>query len=458
MTISPLSIAAPAPTIDAAHIRSLVVEDAARGAYGIAREAFTDPALFELEMKHIFEAGWVYLGHESQIAKPNDYLAVMIGRQPVILNRDKAGRVGAFLNACAHRGATLCRDKRGNKAVFACPFHGWCYSSSGQLVAVRDDKEAGYPEPFDRDAHGLTPLPHVQSYRGFVFASLVADVPSLEDHLGGAAWFIDLIVDQAPSGIELLRGSSSYVYHGNWKLQAENGADGYHVATVHANYVTVMQRRQARAGPDVRALMPGGVGKRPGGFYAFDHGHLVLWSERANPEDSPNHALMEGLRREVGEERMRWMLRRSRNLCLYPNLFLIDSMSSHIRQWRPIAVDRTEVTTYCYAPVGEPPETRARRIRQFEDFYNPSGLATPDDLAEFQASQTGFHARGAAWNDLSRGSAHAHLGPDALAIDSDLPGARRSGSRIEDEGLFLQQHHAWQERLIHGIERDARAP
>ncbi len=432
-------------------IEALVTDDAASGAHGIARAAFTDPELFELEMRHIFEGGWLYVAHESQIPKPNDYLTATLGRQPIILNRDKEGRLGGFLNACAHRGATLCRDRTGNKALYVCPFHGWCYSSSGRLVAIRNEKGAGYPLDFDRDAHGLRPLPRVASYRGFVFASLSADVAPLPEHLGGAAWFIDLIVDQAPRGIEIIPGRSTYVYRGNWKLQAENGADGYHVATVHANYVAVQERRQARADQSVRAITPGGVGRRGGGFYAFRNGHVVLWSERAKPEDSPNHAMADDLAARFGTDRRDWMLNRSRNLCLYPNLFLIDSMSSHIRQFRPLAVDLTEVTTYCYAPVGESSQARAHRIRQFEDFYNPSGLATPDDLAEFQASQIGFQAREAAWNDLSRGAAHACLGEDALARASGIPGVLRSGGRIEDEGLFLQQHRAWQDRLLKGV-------
>lgn len=434
--------------MDGDRIARLLLDDVNRGQHGIDREAFTDAGLFELEMEHIFEGGWIYLAHESQIPRPNDYLTTTMGRQPVILNRDRDGRIGAFLNACAHRGATLCRDRAGRRPIFSCPFHGWAYSSSGELLDVRDEKAAGYPAQFDRAAYGLTRLPRVESYRGFIFASLVDNVPPLPEHLGGAAWFIDLIVDQAPQGIELVPGRSTYIYHGNWKLQAENGADGYHVATVHANYVAVQQRRKARIDDPIRAITPGGVGARGGGFYAFDHGHVVLWSERASPQDSPNHLLDPELRQRWPAERVDWMLSRSRNLCLYPNLFLIDSMSSHIRQFRPIAVDRTEVTTYCYAPVGETASARARRIRQFEDFYNPTGLATPDDLAEFQACQIGFQARGRRWNDLSRGAAHEIAGPDELATAAGVPGIRRSGRQIADEGLFVEQHRAWQQMLL----------
>jgi len=43
------------------------------GTYRVARDIFTDPEIFELEMKHIFEGNWVYLAHESQIPNKNDY-------------------------------------------------------------------------------------------------------------------------------------------------------------------------------------------------------------------------------------------------------------------------------------------------------------------------------------------------------------------------------------------------
>ncbi|HEX3412941.1 MAG TPA: hypothetical protein VHT00_14580, partial [Stellaceae bacterium] len=68
------------------------------------------------------------------------------------------------------------------------------------------------------------------------------------------------------------------------------------------------------------------------------------------------------------------------------------------------AVDKTEVTTYCIAPKGESTEARARRIRQYEDFYNASGMATPDDLEEFRACQISYRGRAARWNDFSRGA------------------------------------------------------
>ena len=90
-------------------------DDAALGTYRVGRDIFTDPAIFELEMKHIFEGNWIYLAHESQIPNNNDYFTTTMGRQPIFIARNQEGVLNAFINACSHRGAMLCRHKRGEQ-------------------------------------------------------------------------------------------------------------------------------------------------------------------------------------------------------------------------------------------------------------------------------------------------------------------------------------------------------
>ncbi|MEK0084610.1 benzoate 1,2-dioxygenase large subunit [Benzoatithermus flavus] len=423
-------------------------EDDERGVYRVARDIFTDPELFELEMKHIFEGNWIYLAHESQIPNKNDYFTTWMGRQPIVIARDRNDGLNAFINACSHRGAMLCRHKKGNKATYTCPFHGWTFSNTGKLLKVKDPDGAGYPDCFNKEgSHDLTRVPRFESYRGFLFGSLNSDVLPLSEHLGGAAKIIDMIVDQSPEGLEVLRGSSTYCYDGNWKLQTENGADGYHVSAVHWNYAaTTGRRKETEKGDDIRAMSAGGWAKQGGGFYSFENGHLLLWTNWANPEDRPNWDRREELAARYGQAMADWMVQRSRNLCLYPNVYLMDQFGSQIRHYRPIAVDKTEVTIYCIAPKGESPEARAHRIRQYEDFFNASGMATPDDLEEFRACQFSYHARAARWNDLSRGAKHWIHGPDEAAKAIGL-NALMSGVKTEDEGLFVLQHRHWHETM-----------
>jgi benzoate/toluate 1,2-dioxygenase alpha subunit len=169
-------------------IETALEDDAARGVYRVARDIFTDPELFELEMATIFEGNWIYLAHESQVANPNDFFTTTMGRQPIIIARNRKGELNAFINACSHRGAMLCRFKRGNKATYTCPFHGWTFNNSGKLLKVKDPEAAGYPQSFDCDgSHNLTKVARFESYRGFLFGSLNADVAPLADYLGEAA-------------------------------------------------------------------------------------------------------------------------------------------------------------------------------------------------------------------------------------------------------------------------------
>lgn len=438
-------------------ISGAVEEDPDQGIYRMRRDVFTDPEVFEIEMKHIFEGNWVYVAHESQIPQPHDFFTTDVGRQPIIIARNKDGKLNAFINACTHRGATLCRTKKGNKAVYSCPFHGWSFSSTGKLLKVKDPEDAGYPDQFNTNgSHDLVPVPCFESYRGFLFVSLNVDVLPLSEYLGEAAKIIDMMVDQAPEGLEVLRGSSSYVFDGNWKLQAENGADGYHVTATHWNYVaTISRRKTGLSADDVKAMGVGSWSKQPGGFFAFKNGHICLWIRWPNPEDRPIHERRTALSAEFGQAKADWMIAHLRNLCIYPNVFLMDQMSSQIRVFRPIAVDKTEVTIYCIAPKGESAEARALRLRQYEDFFNASGMATPDDLEEFRACQHGYNGRNAVWSDISRGAKHWIEGADENARVLGMS-PLMCGARQEDEGLYVIHHRHWVESMRRAMEREAK--
>lgn len=437
-------------------IETGVQDDDSKGVHRVDRKIFTDEEIFELEMEHIFEGNWVYLAHESQLPEIGDYFTTYIGRQPVVITRDKEGKLHCLLNACAHRGTMLCRRKTDNRTTFTCPFHGWTFRNSGELLKVKDSRKGGYPENFNTNgSHDLTKVPKFESYRGFLFGSLNPDSMPLEEHLGDTTTIIDSIVDQSPDGLEVLKGASTYTFDGNWKLQTENGADGYHVTSVHWNYAATTARRESgESENETKAMSAGGWGKVKGGYYSFPHGHLLLWQEWTNPEDRPLWERRDELVEQHGEVMANFMVNVSRNLCLYPNVYLMDQFSSQIRHIRPISVDKTEVTIFCIAPVGEPAEARASRIRQYEDFFNATGMATPDDLEEFRASQKSYKATGARWNDMSRGAAHQLDGPDEQAQELGM-NPLSSGVRTEDEGLFPIQHAYWQETLEKAIAKEA---
>ncbi|MBE3000612.1 benzoate 1,2-dioxygenase large subunit [Nocardiopsis sp. HNM0947] len=443
------------------HVRSLLddalIEDEANGRHQMHRSVFTDEELFELEMKYIFEGNWVYLAHDSQIPNVGDYFTTHIGRQPIVITRGKDGALNALINACSHRGAMLCRRKTDNRTTLTCPFHGWTFNNAGKLLKAKDQRSGGYPEQFNKDgSHDLTKVARFESYRGFLFGSLNPDVKPLDEHLGDTRTILDMLVDQSPEGLEVLRGASTYTFDGNWKLQAENGADGYHVSSTHWNYAaTTARRKSGESANETKAMDAGTWGKQGGGYYSFDHGHLLLWMWWGNPQDRPLFPQREELAEKFGEKKAEFMVGASRNLCLYPNVYVMDQFSSQIRHFRPISVDKTEVTIYCIAPKGESDESRANRIRQYEDFFNATGMATPDDLEEFRSCQKTYRATASPWNDLSRGVTHQLNGPDETARGIGLDNVLSSGAKTEDEGLYPIQHGYWRDEMVKALAEES---
>ncbi len=385
--------------------------------FRIDRRAFHDAELHEAEMALIFERQWNYLCHESQIARPGDYFATHIGRQPVYAIRRADGGIGAYLNACAHRGAVLTPCRSGNARILTCRFHGWSYDTEGRCVKIKNQR-GGFPDPgFDRSRFDLAPVPLVAAYRGFVFGCLEAAAGSLEDHLGQARFFIDMFPDLAPDGRYILAGSQTYGCDHNWKYQAENVTDGYHVGTVHRNFAATVAAREAREGTE--GLLKTETGRITGnvanGCYDLGGGHIALWADRASPEAAPLAPARAAIERRPGGAMADWMLRRGRNVLVFPNLVLNDLASTHLRTHRPLGAERTEVTIWCIAPKGEPAEARFARLRKFEDFFLVTGLATSDDVVSLDTAQAGCRGSAAGWNEYARGLAQAIDGPDARA-------------------------------------------
>ena len=98
---------------------------------------YSSPEIFAEELARIWYTTWVFVGHESEVAHPNDYVRKKLGLQDVIMTRDRDGQVHLLLNRCAHRGNQVCEDERGNSGSFRCPYHGWTYRNTGELL--------GYP-------------------------------------------------------------------------------------------------------------------------------------------------------------------------------------------------------------------------------------------------------------------------------------------------------------------------
>ena len=59
------------------------------GDFRIHVDAYTDAEVFDFEMERIFSQWWVYVAHTSEIVERGDYKTTFMGRQPVIVSRDR---------------------------------------------------------------------------------------------------------------------------------------------------------------------------------------------------------------------------------------------------------------------------------------------------------------------------------------------------------------------------------
>src|SRR6185436_20095792 len=233
----------------------------------------------------------------------------------------------------------------------------------------------------------------VASYKGMIFGSLSAEVPELEEHLGDLKFFLDLHMEQGPDGMEVIPGRALYSYRGNWKMQMENGQDPYHETTTHGCFVAIQQRRlQGQGNVDAKQIDWKTRAAADSGTFELARGHSSVWIDCLEPERRAVYPALREIEARVGALKAQWMLKQ-RNAVFFPNLQVADQIVPQLRVFRPVAVDLTELRSFVLAPVGEPAAQRAARLRQFEDFINPCGFATPDEVAMFGESQQNLGAQ-----------------------------------------------------------------
>ena len=403
--------------MDLKHIQLFVDDRPDAGVFRVHPDVYTDPQLFELEQSYIFERTWGFLGLESQLPRPHDYIVAYIGRLPVLVGRDAEGKIGAFLNVCRHKGNLLVRNESGNRKFHTCQYHGWSYDSAGKLVDIKDRAAGAYSAAFNADDHDLVRLGRLETYKGVIFGSVSAEVPPLAQFLGDLRFFLDLAMEQVPQGMEFVPGRIMFTYKGNWKAQADNGTDFYHLTSTHTSFMEVQRRRadQVSGNQDARQFDWQKRFAQRCGTYTFAHGHNAIWMDQPEPAKRPVWWTIDEVKQRVGELKADWMVR-TRNITVFPGMQIADSTSLLVRTFRPLAVDRTEMRYYCLAPIGEPVEARAWRLRQFEDFFNVSGFATPDDAVVYEDLQAGLEAKQIGWmQGYARGMTAQVRGADAIA-------------------------------------------
>ncbi|MGS1095514.1 aromatic ring-hydroxylating oxygenase subunit alpha [Aquamicrobium terrae] len=196
---------------------------ARRQGWSLEQPFYTDPDFFKLDMELIWYRDWLFVGHDCEVAKPGSFFTVQVGTYPVVVVRDREGRIRAFHNSCRHRGSRVCTASKGTSARLVCPYHQWTYDLDGKLLFARQ-----MAEDFDPSAHSLKPVA-CESVAGYVFICL-ADEPADFQPFRTLMepYFAPHKLAEAKVAYE-----STIIEKGNWKLVWENNRECYHCAGNH---------------------------------------------------------------------------------------------------------------------------------------------------------------------------------------------------------------------------------
>jgi benzoate/toluate 1,2-dioxygenase alpha subunit len=396
----------------------LVREDRVHGS------VYTDPALFELEMRRIFERAWIFMAHESQLPEAGDFVTSRIGRLPVIVVRAADRSINVLYNRCPHRGALICREAQGHAQRFACPYHGWVFRTDGQLAGI--PFRSAYPDAFlEQEDLSLARVARVENYRGFVFASAAARGPSLEEYIGPLKDGLDNLLDRSPTGeVEVAAGVHQYAFKGNWKMQMENGLDEYHPPFSHASTVRPggQQLQRAYAAKGGYKVFGELDPQHPQAQSHYDHGEVhggrygqayltIPDATRRSELEVPEYRQL--LIERHGEARALEIIASSNmsNAVFYPSVIMRVTGNMHIRVVRPVAVGLTEVLVWPLQVKGVPESVNRGIVRYANVHVSVSSFVQTDDLEIFERVYEGLQASQPEWVMLARGMGREWSGP-----------------------------------------------
>jgi PAH dioxygenase large subunit len=397
---------------DGATVQGLVHPDPADP--HISRRIYGDPELFELEVERIFARAWCFLGHESEIPNPGDYVSRELGREPVILIRGEDGVARAFLNSCRHRGMRVCRADKDHTRYMRCPYHGWTYNANGELV--RAFAEQLYePGRLNKSELGLIPVAQLDSFHGMVFATWNPDTPPLLEFLGDMAWYFETLVDRTEQGSEVVGVPQRWSIETNWKFSVDNfTGDPYHLSTAHGSISQL-------------GLLPDDpMSGHEGHTINAGNGHQLLLKPSFD-EASTYYGLPPELKEQMSLDRDPTRRELMKNTwfsvgTLFPNLSWMQIVIQgdpdtpataflNFRQWQPVSPTRTAVWSWLLLEKEAPAEYRKQSYDTYVRTFGPSGIYEQDDAEIWEECTRVNQGHVAQRYDLHHGMG-LHVQPD----------------------------------------------
>jgi phenylpropionate dioxygenase-like ring-hydroxylating dioxygenase large terminal subunit len=365
-----------------------VLADVRRGM--IPAHIYNDEEIFRLEQERLFSRAWIFVGHESEVPQPGDYVVRRVLQDSFIVSRGEDGQVRALFNMCLHRGMQVCRAEMGNASHFRCPYHGWSYRNDGRLVGLPFHQDAyGGDAGFARKGQALLPAPALGTYNGLIFISLDPNAPPLDDYLGDFRFYLDYYTRQSPGGIEL-RGPQRWRVRANWKIGAENFAgDMYHTPQTHTSVVEIGLFREPKAEKrkDGTTYWAGNGG---GTTYKLPPGTLEESLRYVGYPDS----LIETMKLTWSPAQQELVGRDGFMISaatVFPNMSMVHNWPRvedsddvlpfiTLRTWQPVGPDETEVQSWFAVDASAPEEFKALSYKAYLMCFGSTGMFEQDDV------------------------------------------------------------------------------
>ena len=337
---------------------------------------YSDPAVFAAEQETIFAGGWKFVCHESELPTVGDYKVLKVAGKSIVTVRGEDRTIRSFFNTCAHRGAELVRDLRGNLSKgFLCFYHLWTYDLRGRNTFMT--RPEGYvPCGLRHEDVGLREV-RTESILGLVFVSLKDDVEPLRVYLGG---ILDHLVEHlGPAELEVFHHHSCNL-DANWKLWNDNNTEVYH------EFLHVLNRTTA-------ILQPGYHDRK---WHLYPHGHATCGQAITRYE-------------AVGlEERADYLIPGMQPsgiiaICIFPDvMILVRGTVVRIDSMTPLGPGCTLLEGRGLGVKGDMPDIRAMRIEHHNQVWGPAGRNLAEDIAAVELQQRNISHGAACYSIIAR--------------------------------------------------------
>lgn len=410
----------------------------------ISRDIFASQEIYEKELERVFARSWLFVGHESQVPNPFDFILSRMGEESVILNRDRQGNLHVFLNSCRHRGMRVCRYDEGNSRTFVCPYHAWGYDDKGALRGV-PKLDSAYHNELDPEDWGLIEA-RLANYHGYLFACWDEATPDFETYLGELRFYLDDYC-QLPDGSfgdwEAIGGIFKWRMPCNWKFGAENFAGDYYHNPSHASVDAVILSPAGEPGRHTYdrvskelekyklniCVEPEGHCAR-GELFKDDYDYVPTYQEMPVVEDWFREQYAK--RQERLGEKARFF---GHGGTVFPNVSYSNGVQS-MGTWHPAGPGETEIWRIFLVPKDAPQEVKDVLRHYVIRYQGPSGLTEQDDMENW------FYAHEGARGTISRRFPY-HYGMGLGHERKSWPAAWLGGNVYATEDVSEQNQRAF---------------